>query len=142
MAARIVGRKTVAHRAVGTVIAVSDAGYIVAETAALSPRMMVSVVVVAMMVPVIVVVVGVMPVIVVVAPTIGPVRIPAPVRVVIRIPPIVVPTPAPVAAPVRTVSPTNVEAWVIIPIEWVISVGVNIIGVAASTGVVIVVIAS
>lgn len=70
----------------------------------------------------------------VVAPTVVPVRIP--VGVIVGIAP--VPGVPVIAAPVRTVAPADIDAWVAVPVEWVVAVGVDVVGVAASVVVVIV----
>lgn len=108
-----------------------DAGHIAAQTSVRSASGMMTAVV--MPVVVVAMIMWMMPVVIVVAPTIGPVGIPAPVGVV---------GITPVASPVGTVAPapTHVNAWVIVPIERVVVVGVDVIGVP--TGVVVIVIAS
>ena len=77
-----------------------------------------------------------MPVVVIVAVAVRPVRIPAPIGVIGPTP---VEVPAPIAAPVGTVAPTIIVGRIVVPIERVVAVGVNVVGVTA--GVVVVIIA-
>lgn len=125
-----------AHRTRGTV-AVTHTGHIVAQTAAVSARMMSA----AMTVPVMVPSMMVVPV-AVITPAIAPIRIPTPVvTVMVGIAPI--PVPAPVAAPIGTIAPAPVVARVIVPIEGVITVYIDIrVTTATTVGVIVVIIVS
>lgn len=89
-----------------------------------------------------------MPVVIMITPAIGPVRI-APVigvripgitPVRIRIPGVApVRIPAPIGSPIGTITPADVEARIIIPIEGVVAVHIDV-GVTAATSVIIVII--
>ena len=119
-----------AHRACGAVVAMSHAGHVAAHASAVTATVSVSRTVV-----IVVVVVWVM-VVAMVTPTVVPIRIPAPVGVIVGITPI--PRIPVIAAPVRTVAPADIDAWVAVPVERVVAVGVDVVGVAASVVVVIV----
>ena len=74
----------------------------------------------------------------VITPAVGPIRIPSPVCV-IWVSPISIPTPV-IASPIRTIPPTYIKAWIVVPIIGVVAVCIDVIRVA--TGVIIVIIVS
>ena len=123
-----------AHRTGRSSVAVTDAGHIVAKAVSSISWARASMSVTAIM-PVVVMVVGTVPV-TIIAPTVAPVRIPAPVGV-IGITPVPIPV---IAAPIGMITPTHVEARIVVPIEWVVTVGVDVISITA-TGVIVVVVA-
>ena len=139
--ASIVGQGA-AHRS-AVVVAVSDAGHIVAEAVSTHSAVVMAATMVPVAMIVMVVMVRMMP-----TPVVGPVGA-VPVGVVVpRIAPVgvgipgVAPVgiPAPIGSPVGTVAPADINGWVV-PIEGVVGVHVDV-SVATATGVVVVIIVS